>query len=630
MALRACRKLMEVIATANDEADGENDSDEVEAFSVTDEDKLMAHMMNCVALLTALQKEEQQRDIPASSTDPRKARNKVFMAALSVVGNSLLKIDTNEQPMRTTAAIDQLMKAFPVPTDAYLAVTGSKGWLPLHWAVALFPLQQCNVTEADVKSLYAFDPMAMQSKHVESGGGSLGLTPAHLLCMNPVTPGVMQLIRSLSLCNPLAFSSTTPTTASPLHVVCYCGTPTVALLQHLLQLDRLQTSVRVAFNPGDRVRGHVHCPLGHLCLNLMKRDDELSGAMELVNCLLEVDKSMVVVADAVFACLAGYANAKSENEAVVDRGNSRLLGMIEMLLKANPEAAEYRDSYGRNILHQACQRSLPSKLRIDVMKMMLALHKDAVQERSSSGWLPVHNAASSCDVEVVEFLLGLYPEAASVVTSSGRNLLHVAAGDSDVSRAVPKLQYLCARYPAMTLQGDNGGEMTVHMATSSQRFKTMLALYEAGGTEQFMMPIVHPTNARYGFNGYLHLHIFIFYQSDSLKIASHATSEVADIFRWLLRLYPEAAGIECGVGTLHKKTPYQMAVILRLPDYYRRLLLRAAPTLNPAELHRLNYDERRMAMFLAFRAVTATTEPSLLVRLRGESRDLVQRLVSFL
>jgi hypothetical protein len=33
--------------------------------------------------------------------------------------------------------------------------------------------------------------------------------------------------------------------------------------------------------------------------------------------------------------------------------------------------------------------------------------------------------------------------------------------------------------------------------------------------------------------------------------------------------------------------------------------------------------------FLAFKAVTATMEVPLLVRLRGESKDLVQRVVSF-
>jgi hypothetical protein len=80
----------------------------------------------------------------------------------------------------------------------------------------------------------------------------------------------------------------------------------------------------------------------------------------------------------------------------------------------------------------------------------------------------------------------------------------------------------------------------------------------------------------------------------------------------------------------HKKTPYQIAIDKKLPVYYHRLLLRAAPTHNPAELHRLNYEARRMALFLAFKATTGSMNAPLLVRLRGESKDLVQRVVSFL
>jgi hypothetical protein len=103
------------------------------------------------------------------------------------------------------------------------------------------------------------------------------------------------------------------------------------------------------------------------------------------------------------------------------------------------------------------------------------------------------------------------------------------------------------------------------------------------------------------------------------------------MFRWLLHLYPAAAGIEGGVFADGKKTPYLMAVNEKLPDYYLRLLLRAAPTLNPAELHRLNFAERRMAMFLAFKAVTAMLQkPFLLARLRGVHKDLVQRVITFL
>ena len=175
---------------------------------------------------------------------------------------------------------------------------------------------------------------------------------------------------------------------------------------------------------------------------------------------------------------------------------------------------------------------------------------------------------------------------------------------------------------------ESDGFLPVHRAMLDfRKSKVALALYEAGGVEQFKMPIAHPTDANDPSTGYLPLHFFIFIQSRFLDADLQGKSEAADMFRWLLRLYPEAAGIKGGPS---KKTPYRTAVLRKLPDYYRRLLLRAAPTLDPAELHRLNYEPRRMAMFLSFRAVTATVEAPLLVRLRGESMDLVQRVVSFL
>jgi hypothetical protein len=366
----------------------------------------------------------------------------------------------------------------------------------------------------------------------------------------------------------------------------------------------------------------------------VERADTLPNAEDLMNCLLVADKSKEVVGDAVFGCLEGHGSdiAGSEDKAVVaSRRSSLLLGMIEMLLKTNTEAAKYRDPNGANMLVMACRSRLPTKLCIDIMQLVLALHKDVVREAVSDGWLPVHIAATSCDLEVVELLLGLFSEAASVVTSRGCNLLHLAVGDYSSSRAVPKVQYLCSRYPAMVQQRSNDGEMPAHKVASSHRLQIMPALCEAGGIEQFKMPVAHPTKANYPQNGYLPLHRFIAFQSVYRELKTNLVSEQADMFRWLLRLYPEAAGIEGGVG-VDKKTPYQLAVDRDrgLPKYYLRLLLRAAPTLNPAELHRLNYAERRMAMFLAFKAMSSSVKVPLLVRLRGESKDLVQRVVSFL
>ena len=97
----------------------------------------------------------------------------------------------------------------------------------------------------------------------------------------------------------------------------------------------------------------------------------------------------------------------------------------------------------------------------------------------------------------------------------------------------------------------------------------------------------------------------------------------------LLRWYPEAAGIKAGSGA-YKTTPYQLAFFHSIDPYYLRLLLRAAPDLHSAELHKMNYAPRRMAMFMAFRAVTTQPTPLLMARLRFENKDLMKHVVSFL
>jgi hypothetical protein len=81
-------------------------------------------------------------------------------------------------------------------------------------------------------------------------------------------------------------------------------------------------------------------------------------------------------------------------------------------------------------------------------------------------------------------------------------------------------------------------------------------------------------------------------------------SEGADCFRLLISLYPQAAGIK----NHHGQSPYEYARQNGKSSYMLRLLLRADPTINPDELHKLNYAERRQAMFLAFRAVVSSSE----------------------
>ena len=122
----------------------------------------------------------------------------------------------------------------------------------------------------------------------------------------------------------------------------------------------------------------------------------------------------------------------------------------------------------------------------------------------------------------------------------------------------------------------------------------------------------------------------MYHRGHKLKTES-LLSPWADAFRLLLRLYPEAASAEAGRNQYHKKTPYQLGVHFAFPAYHRRLLLRAAPALDPAELRRLNWAARRVAMFVAFTATFPKgPKPPLLARFRLENQDVVRHVVSYL
>ena len=75
-----------------------------------------------------------------------------------------------------------------------------------------------------------------------------------------------------------------------------------------------------------------------------------------------------------------------------------------------------------------------------------------------------------------------------------------------------------------------------------------------------------------------------------------------------------------------------MAVSRKLDPYFLRLLLRADISINPQELFRLNYQERRMALFISSgAAVFGSTEKITIWRkLWLENKDMLREVVSFL
>ena len=608
----AVQKFIDAKCVQEDQDEEELINDETWQYNedfdacVFDEDKMMTHILDCYASLCAFQQYRRDKEQSTKlNAKTQQAKNKAFKMALSFMSRGMTNDDA-ELPQETTA-LSNFVKTFPDDSKQ----TDGRGWMPLHWAMLALGTSEGEVhglSEEDVKLIYAIDPPALQRFH----GCVINYehdqyTPLHLLCMQPVRPITMSLLRYFSMSNVQALINNRYDDFTLLHAACELGQPTEEILQHLLQLDgsKVAKTCRSGLTPLQYLCGNNCC-------------DE-----SLLNCLLQFDSSAAVVGGGIQSCFNST-------------DYSHTLAKVDFLLKVNPEAAQHRfDASQQNLLHSVISaypcRIMQSKLCSDIMKMILTLHPDAVKEANFAGELPVHLAAKYSSIGVMDFLLSVYPESATIVTvDSSSNLLHQAVSPHS-SDSEAKVRYLCSRYPEFIHQRNYSGKTPLHLAVGDCLYSpdvpaAKLLCAFRGGQALVRVPTVHPTTTTQPINGWLPLHFFV--ASGALNDSS-PLSEVANFFRMMLRWYPEAAGIEAGTGRA-KKTPYQLAVDERLDPYYRRLLLRAAPDLNPAELHRLNFAERRMAMFMAFRAITTGITPLLMARLRFENKDLVKHVVSFL
>ena len=344
---------------------------------------------------------------------------------------------------------------------------------PLHWAVVALGTPEGDLqglTEEDVKLIYKNDPKALQR---------YCFTPVHFHCVIPPTRNRMSLLRYFYTCDkdcftreydhPEDFGNIMP---SLLHLAYEAGQPTEELLRFLLQLDPSQVKKE------DRYCTPLECLCKNDCCN-----------EKLMSCLLEFNSSAETVGKSIKVCLdhsKGYPSA---------------LEKIDILLKANPEAAKYKDDTNwdiqDNLLHYAIESDLhrDPALCIKIMQRILVVHPDAVKESDEciGGDLPVHYSARRSTLEVMEFLLSLYPASATILgdqtipygsdddddddenddsNTYGDNLLHLSVhgpyrpnynwglkkpGEKAIEIIDAKVRFLCSNYPEMMSQRDDDG-----------------------------------------------------------------------------------------------------------------------------------------------------------------------------
>jgi hypothetical protein len=240
---------------------------------------------------------------------------------------------------------------------------------------------------------------------------------------------------------------------------------------------------------------------------------------------------------------------------------------------------------------------------------------------------PVQAAAEMNTVRVMNLLMTDFPDSACGIYLSRNNLLHFALDDTKngIDTVEAKVIFLTTKFPSM-LKGFNGWGVSPFLEYLKHPRISLVRILIAADKEVVMCKGV---DNNYGFSGDADensnldspLHVLVkFMNSPELS----PVSERADIFRLLINLYPGAISIR----NYFDKYPYNYAVEKKLDPYFIRILLRDE-TINSALLYQLNYVERRLAMFLAFVAVSKDSK-IIWALLRHHNLDTLKSVISFL
>eukprot|EP00596_Hydrurales_sp_CCMP1899_P002044 CAMPEP_0119048860 /NCGR_PEP_ID=MMETSP1177-20130426/61454_1 /TAXON_ID=2985 /ORGANISM="Ochromonas sp, Strain CCMP1899" /LENGTH=484 /DNA_ID=CAMNT_0007025323 /DNA_START=386 /DNA_END=1840 /DNA_ORIENTATION=- len=484
-------------------------------------------------------------------------------------------------------------------------MSNGQSWLPLHFAIVLFAEEK--ISEEDVQTLYSIDPMAMHrlSNNYQKGAVP-GCTPAHLLCMQKQPP--MSLVRFFCLRNPKAFLLCDQYGRSVLHLIAI-HSESLELLQSMLQIDHTMTKKKLADTPA----GEVNTALGLLCKRI-----EFPSFKERFNILIQVDCSVEVICDSILGCMMSNKSSSCQ-DIVPGSGSERIFDLLKILLNANSEVASYDNS---KIFHLACIY-LRENLGIAVLTLFLTKNGDGIKS-FHNGHLPIHFAARYSTVNMLKFLYEAYPESLftlEIVNES--NLLHLALTDtgnrSDV--VADKVKYLCEQRPQLIHMENNEGSTPLLNALYLDHNDLDAVKILCDIDETALRDKCTPSNTDDEDFGRLPLHLLIDYRSLTSEL-----SYQSNCFRLFLRLFPASAGIKDG----HSQSPYDLAVSKNLNKYFIRLLLANDPTIDPAKRKDLNFEARREGMFLSFRALSTTIEPTIWAQLRYKKVELLACVMSYL
>mmetsp|Transcript_15635 Transcript_15635/g.34552 ORF Transcript_15635/g.34552 Transcript_15635/m.34552 type:complete len:547 (-) Transcript_15635:159-1799(-) len=444
--------------------------------------------------------------------------------------------------------------------------TDGRSWLPLHWAAVTD-----NVDREDVLKIARADPMAT----TQGCNQPISANPGHLICA--VRDPNMEVVRCLFNFYPRMASSKDQGGDLPIHYAArYSGS--TDLMHYLLQANPGSTKIK-----GDGNLVPLHCGLFN----------ESHNRVAIVKTLLQADPSA--------ASMINSDGDTALHTAAVQECEAEL---VYALVSVSPEAAKYQNDIGQLPLHTACG----SRKSLSIVRLLLQSHPEGAKVFCTRGCLPAHTAAEHGCARVLEEVLKAYPDAVNLgcVEDSDNTPLIKAVASANEST----VNFICENYPSAVGLVNVEGRNAMHFAAEGDNLSLLQTIYSSSPETLKCKDL----------EGKLPLHVFCEMHHDPI----HEMEAEAACLRYLLKMYPESVKVVDKLGM----TPLDHAIEENI--FMRRLLLTVDPSQSLQEIRSLNYDAKRMGIFLAFAAINAYGIPNIFCNLRTADHHLLQYALSYL
>ena len=293
---------------------------------------------------------------------------------------------------------------------------------------------------------------------------------------------------------------------------------------------------------------------------------------------------------------------------------------IKFLIERCPQLCQLQDSKGALPLHAHILKcdSVVTENQMTILRLLVDTYKDGLSVADDDGDFPVHIAVANGCVEIVEYLLEEYPLA---LKRFGSNNIYPIAVNNNI--AITEL--ICSKYPGCLQipygwqsedddddNNDLNGFLTLHFALRDKLYAQAKLIWTT-------YPDAITTQSN---NGNLPIHVLCrFGEFDSELGVS------TEILRLFVKHHPSGVSVRNSAGD----TAYSLLCASHPNDtFLHRIVLRVNPDLDSVAYRRLNYEARRMAIFLLFSAVSMDMEQNVLRQLKSLSMEMVRVVISYL